>query len=303
MTVPFRYLKLGFAELHVTNLNKSVDFYTEIVGLEYVEGSETSAYLRCSQDHHNVILVENSKHGLRRVGFQLETEKDVDLAFEHFSKLNYQPTYVSDEELSKSKFKKSIRVTEKSTGLELELFATPMYMSTPYKPTHTLIERIGHVVISALNGEDAKNTFVNDFGFKISDFIEDSIYFMRCHPNPYHHTFGVGPSTENRFHHLNFMVSNIDDIGKALYRIKKNDIKVVFGPGRHPPSNSVFFYFLDPDGMTVEYSFGMEEFPELGAREARHMEPVLSSIDVWGAVPEPEFGKSGPILSGDSDEL
>ena len=42
-----------------------------------------------------------------------------------------------------------------------------------------------------------------------------------------------------------------DDIGKALYRIKQHDIKVVFGPGRHPPSDSVFFYFLDPDSNAV----------------------------------------------------
>lgn len=44
---------------------------------------------------------------------------------------------------------------------------------------------------------------------------------------------------------------------------------VVFGPGRRPASTSVFLYFLDPDGMTLEYSFGMEEFPQIGARAPR----------------------------------
>ena len=54
------------------------------------------------------------------------------------------------------------------------------------------------------------------------------------------------------------MVTDIDDIGKAVYRARKLDAPIVFGPGRHPPSESSFFYFLDPDGMTLEYSFGME---------------------------------------------
>lgn len=299
MTVPFRYSKLGFATIQVTNLEKSIEFYRDIVGLEFVEGNEKEAYFRCSQNHHNVILIENPQHGLCRVGFELETIQDVDLAYAHFQLIGLNPIYLEGEELKKSKCLKAIRVREKTTGLELELFASPMFMSKPFVQTHAKIERIGHVVINAKESEKAKDIFVKDFGFKISDFIEDSIYFMRCHPNPYHHTFGIGPSDENRFHHLNFMVSDLDDIGQALYRIKKHNVKVVFGPGRHPPSNSIFFYFLDPDGMTVEYSFGMEKFPEMGAREARNMEPVLGSIDIWGAVPELDFGKSGPIIQGD----
>ena len=67
------------------------------------------------------------------------------------------------------------------------------------------------------------------------------------------------------------MVSEIDDIGKAIWRCNKNDVPIVRGPGRHPPSDSVFFYVLDPDGITVEYSFEMEEFPEHGARPAREL--------------------------------
>ena len=56
------------------------------------------------------------------------------------------------------------------------------------------------------------------------------------------------------------MVSEIDDIGTAINRFKHHDVPIVFGPGRHIASNSVFLYFLDPDGLTLEYSYGMEEF-------------------------------------------
>lgn len=151
------------------------------------------------------------------------------------------------------------------------------------------------MVIGSENFEGSRDSLVDDFGFRVSDLIEDRIVFMRCHPNPFHHTFAVGPASSSHFHHVNFMVTDIDDIGKALYRIKQHDIKVVFGPGRHPPSDSVFFYFLDPDGITVEYSFGMEEFAEHGARPPRYMEPVPESLDAWGAVPDGQFGRSGPI--------
>ena len=47
--------------------------------------------------------------------------------------------------------------------------------------------------------------------------------------------------------------------------------------------------------MTLEYSFGMEEFPELDPRPPRRLPMALESIDYWGARPLAEFGKGGPL--------
>jgi 2,3-dihydroxy-p-cumate/2,3-dihydroxybenzoate 3,4-dioxygenase len=72
-------------------------------------------------------------------------------------------------------------------------------------------------------------------------------------------------------------------------------VPVVFGPGRHIASGSVFLYFLDPDGLTLEYSFGMEEFPEVDPRPPRILPPVPESIDSWGAIPDPRMTTIGEI--------
>lgn len=295
ITLPFRYKKLGYAAINVTDLSSSVVFYRDIVGLDVVHHDSDVAYLRCSRDHHNVVLYQAPEHGLKRVGFEMEQESDVRSAFEHFDRLGMAPVWVSTQESRQLKQGLGLRVRERHSGLLFELFAGNMHLSRPFVPTTAQIARIGHVVIGSENFEESRDSLVNDFGFRISDLIEDRVVFMRCHPNPFHHTFAVGPASSSHFHHVNFMVTDIDDIGKALYRIKKHDIKVVFGPGRHPPSDSIFFYFLDPDGITVEYSFGMEEFDEHGARPPRFMEPVPESMDVWGAVPDVLFGRSGPI--------
>ena len=70
---------------------------------------------------------------------------------------------------------------------------------------------------------------------------------------------------------------------------------IVFGLGRHPPSESIFLYFLDPDGMTAEYSFGMEEFPVQDARKPRVLPPTQDSVDYWGAERDPRHGSRGSI--------
>jgi 2,3-dihydroxy-p-cumate/2,3-dihydroxybenzoate 3,4-dioxygenase len=91
------------------------------------------------------------------------------------------------------------------------------------------------------------------------------------------------------------MVSDIDDIGKLQYRLQHHQVKTVFGMGRHPTSDSIFLYFLDPDKMTWEYSFGMEQFPEENPRPPRAMSARAEDFDAWGAMPDPEFGRIGVI--------
>lgn len=295
MSVPFRYQKLAYVAVNVTDLDRSVPFYRDLVGLDLVEQRDGMAFFRCSRDHHNIVLCSASEAGLKRVAFELESETELDNAFAHFSALGMQPAWVAREECATLKQGRTLRVVERHSQLTVELYSSITHMAKPFVPTVAQIARLGHVVIGAVDFEACCKAFIEDFGFRVSDFIEDRISFMRCHPNPYHHTLAVGPASSNRLHHINFMVTDIDDVGRALYRMKKHDIKIVYGPGRHPPSNSIFLYFLDPDGSTVEYSFGMEEFPEHGAREARRLEAVAESLDTWGAVPAPEFGAGGPI--------
>ncbi len=91
------------------------------------------------------------------------------------------------------------------------------------------------------------------------------------------------------------MVSEIDDIGKAVNRLNRNQVPIVHGPGRHPPSGSIFLYFLDPDGLTVEYSFGMETFPAENPRKPRLMEPIQPSFDYWDCPIDPRKSAIGAI--------
>jgi len=91
------------------------------------------------------------------------------------------------------------------------------------------------------------------------------------------------------------MVTEIDDVGRGFNRFLRNNVPVVFGLGRHIASGSVFLYFLDPDGLTLEYSFGMEEFPEIDPRAPRRLPPVPESMDSWGAPRDPRLCAIGEV--------
>lgn len=295
MDIPFRYRRLGYVALNVTDLARSTAFYRDLVGLALSESSDAFTALRCSQDHHNVLLYPAAKPGLKRVAFELESGRDLSAAREHVAGLGLAIEEIAAEELKLLRTVAGFRFRLPGSGLCLEYFVQMMHLAQPYTPTVTKIERLGHVVINVANFDQALHWFTGKLGFKLSDFVPGFAAFLRAFPNPLHHSFALLTGTDDHLNHVNFMVKDIDDVGGGMNRMRKNDVEIVFGPGRHQPSESIFLYFLDPDRMTVEYSFGMETFPEDKAREARLLEPVPGTLDTWGSTPTPAFGKVGEI--------
>lgn len=295
MTTPFEYQRLGYVALNVTDLQRSVAFYRDLLGLDVTEANADFAALRCSQDHHNVILCRAPAPGLKRVAFELGGESELERARRHVAGLGLTVEEVDAAERARLKLGPAFRFREPNSALCLEFFAGMMHMATPFAYSVANIQRLGHVVLSVRRFDEVVGFFVRDLGFRVSDYVTGFAAFLRCFPNPLHHSLALLAGDEDRLHHVNFMVHDIDDVGKALHRMRKAAVDIVFGPGRHQPSGSIFLYFLDPDRMTLEYSYGMEEFPAAGAREPRMLEPVPQALDQWGSVPTPAFAKVGRI--------
>ncbi len=291
-----RYDRLGYVALNVSDLERARSFYADVLGLQPVASDlRDRAYFRCSDHHHDVALFQGSEPGLKRIGWAMESGTALGAAWTHFTKLGLAPAPVAPGECADLAISEAFRICEPNSGAVFEFFTGMAPAPIPYKATHTKIARLGHVVLNVPDRAAMQKFMVDHFNFRISDEIERSVTFMRCFPNPYHHSLGLSQNARAGLNHVNFMVTEMDDIGKGLWRCKANDAPVVFGPGRHPPSDSIFLYFLDPDGLTLEYSFGMEEFPEMDARPARLLPPGLASIDYWGAVPDMRFAKTGAI--------
>lgn len=293
---PFRYRKPGYVALNVSDMDKAVYFYQELVGLQLQarEGDEV-AYLRCSQDHHNVVLYRSPVPGLKRMAFELESMRDLDAARVHIRSLGWELHEVPEAESRRLRQGPTLRFCIPEHPLCFEFYAHIEQVAAAYEPTVAQIQRLGHVVIRCKDRDSVLSRLTEQLNFKVSDHFADQVAFLRCFPNPYHHSFGVSRGEDDGLHHVNFMVTDVDDVGRATNRMRKAGVPTVYGPGRHDISNSIFFYYLDPDGMTVEYSFGMEEFPEVAAREPRQLPLQPEILDSWGGLPEPSFGKAGVV--------
>jgi 2,3-dihydroxy-p-cumate/2,3-dihydroxybenzoate 3,4-dioxygenase len=294
---PIRYSRLGYVALQVTDLAASLKFYVDCMGLMLARQDAHCAWLRCSDKPQDLVLKQGPIAGLTRVGFELENRDELPRAFTHLAALQLHPAWSGADDLAACGVEAAFRFRNPDTGLELDFYAGQARAPTAFVPSNTQIARLGHVVLNVQSYRDAQRFWVDQLGFAISDTVPGRIAFLRCFPNRLHHSLALLTGEADGLNHINFMVTDIDDIGRAMNRMKKLNIPIVFGPGRHLPSGSIFLYFLDPDGMTAEFSFGMEEIAEHGGRAARELQPQPEVLDTWGSIPDPRFGKAGVIVN------
>jgi len=297
MNHPFLYQRLGYVALGVTNVERSVEFYRDLVGLELTTNeSPVRASFRCSDGMTDVALYQSDEPGLINVGLMVQSAAEYEKARAHFTALGYNIRAIDRDERQFLQIGDAFRLVEPVTGITFDFFHAMTIPARPFAGHLTKIQRLGHVVIKTTQFEQAWEAMEKHFGFVSSDYVEDKAVWMRCFPNPFHHSFAILKSDSDGLHHVNFMVSEIDDVGRARNRLMAANVPIVFGPGRHKPSGSVFLYYTDPDGMTMEFSFGMEEFPAEGAREPRMLKNSSEVMDLWGGFPKPEFASTGAII-------
>lgn len=299
-----RYQKLGRVELNVTDLARARRFYEGVVGLQFVAaGADGSLMLRCDDEHHSVVLHEAASAGLRVAGFMLEDEAQFEPLLARLAQAGLDVQPVPADHCAQRRQHRAVRVFEPLVGAVIEFYVAEPGAARPFQPSVARIQRLGHVVFNTPDKAAAVAFWRDVLNFRVSDAVGDMITFMRCWPSPWHHGIGIAAAERKSLHHVNYMVTEIDDIGRALSRLRQAESPVVFGPGRHPASGSVFLYFLDPDGLTMEYSFGMEAFTETFAREPRQLPLAPQWLDEWGSVRDPRcFTGAGANASLDTLE-
>jgi 2,3-dihydroxy-p-cumate/2,3-dihydroxybenzoate 3,4-dioxygenase len=290
-----RYRRLGYVELNVSDLGRSRAFYEGLVGLQFVEqGARGELRFRCSEDPYTVVLHQGPP-GHKRTGWMLEDEHQFENLHRRLTTAGIAFEDVPGDECAERGLSRATRMVDPHVGALFEFYLLARPGVYQFVPTLAKIQRLGHVVFTTPEHPQTVAFYRDVMNFGVSDYVAGVFAFFRCWPNPWHHGMGIGDFPQRVYHHTNFMVSEFDDIGSALHRLNRAHVPVVYGPGRHPASGSAFLYFLDPDGVTCEYSFGMEQFPETGAREPRSLPRKPESSDSWLSPLDPRMGKIGAI--------
>ena len=167
-----RYKKLGYVALNVSDLERSVAFYRDHVGLDLVERNDNhEAFFSCDASHHSVMLVQGAggKPSFKRIGFQLEDEHQLTVAEEVLTHHGVKWRRVDPAECGRLRIGPALRFLD-PIGATIELFTTMVSRPQPFLPHPIQLQQLSHVVMRVAEFEGPHKFYSDVMNFKTSDF-------------------------------------------------------------------------------------------------------------------------------------
>jgi 2,3-dihydroxy-p-cumate/2,3-dihydroxybenzoate 3,4-dioxygenase len=272
---------IAYVRSGVTDLERAIRFAVDIVGLEPVATAPGVAYLRADERHHCLALIEGPAAGVHATAFTLPDDAALDLAEVELVAYGCTVRRGSVEE-AKERYVRNFISFDDPFGNHVELVTGQTLLARPVQFGRAAagISEFGHLCLDAPNVREAHKFWSTVFNCRVSDWIGDGACLMRI--DPVHHKLAVFQGDGAGFCHINLQVKTLDELMQNWRFLQKHDVTILSGPGKHPTSTAVFLYFLGPDNLTYEYSYGVRRIEDEAGWVPRNYPPnEPGSIDMW----------------------
>ena len=170
------------------------------------------------------------------------------------------------------------------SGNRIELAWRPAVSGTRYHGTRDAgITGFSHVGLCTTDVARDEAFWTQVCNARVSDRVGNAP-LLRI--NEVHHSIAMFPTDHPGIQHINHQVESADDVMRSLRFLKERQIRIVFGPGRHPSSSAKFLYFEGPDGMIFEYSSGVKMIADELLYRERQLTFDPPGLCEWGAKPD-----------------
>lgn len=121
--------------------------------------------------------------------------------------------------------------------------------------------RFQHVLMFTPEVERAETYYTDLLGFGVSDRRRGMVSFLYAGVGEYwdHHCLAIAGNPARGLHHCSFEMSDIDQLGFCLQRMRDAGYTGGFGPGRQFLGSNLFAYIGDPWGSYTEISADMDQ--------------------------------------------
>ncbi|MEW4283141.1 3,4-dihydroxyphenylacetate 2,3-dioxygenase [Priestia koreensis] len=256
----FDIIRSARAILHVTDLEKSRDFYIRGLGFIETEEKDGALYLRGLEEHvhHSLVLKKAEAPVVEVMSYKVRSNEDLDSLAAFYEQNGYKVKWL--EEGSQHAVGRAFRVQDVA-GLPLEYFAkmeTVERMLQRYDLYQgAKVQRIDHFNNMVSDVEKTHDFYMKELGFSCSEYTaseEEKVWASWLHRKPSVHDVafmnGIGP----RLHHIGFWLSDPMSLihGCDVLAALGYSSSIERGPARHGLSNAFFLYVRDPDGHRIE---------------------------------------------------
>lgn len=276
-----RYVRVG-----TPDLDSAVRFATDIVGLQLVAREGKAAYFRSDKvavrgdtRDHTLVYFEGDPAD-QAIGFDLHDPGDLDAVGAELERAGHQVHFGTREECERRRVKAFIASNDPS-GNRIEFIAKPYHSGVRYFPGRDAgVTHFSHIGLYTTNAPRDETFWTRLCNARVSDWIGDAA-LLRI--DTAHHSLALFPSSRAGIQHINHQVESADDVQRSFHFLNERQVKMVFGPGRHPTSSAKFLYFEGPDGMVFEYSSGVREIADELLYRERQFPFEPRGFCHWGA--------------------
>jgi 3,4-dihydroxy-9,10-secoandrosta-1,3,5(10)-triene-9,17-dione 4,5-dioxygenase len=261
---------LGYVRVDSTDLDQWRTFGGKVLGLADGRGpNPDNLYFRMDEMSARIVVVPTGQDRLACSGWEVADHAALGDAVDHLKDCGVDVREGTADELADRRVEGLIRFEDPFENV-FELFHGATYerrpVVTPYAQTFVTGEQgLGHIVLPVGDDEEALRFYTDVLGFRLRDSMRMPGEFVGKEPgstawlrflgcNPRHHSLAFLPMPNPaKCVHIMLEVEKLDDVGRALERVRKHKVQLSATLGRHMNDQMVSFYVKSPGGFDVEY--------------------------------------------------
>ena len=299
MTIDIR--SMGYVRVTSTDPSQWQTFAGKVLGLAEGRGPHPDhQYWRIDQVSARLVVVPGEVDRLEATGWEVADHRALQDAREHLEKAGVPVEEGTQDELDDRRVQELVRFRDPWDNV-FELFHGITYESrpvvTPYAASFVTGDQgMGHIVVPVDDDVEALRFYTDVLGFRLRDSMSMPGEFVGKEPgskvwlrflgvNPRHHSLAFLPMPNPaRCVHIMLEVDRLDDVGRALERVRRHGAHLSATLGRHMNDEMVSFYVRSPGGFDVE--FGTDG---LQVDDSRWVARESTAVSYWGH----DFGVGG----------
>ncbi len=286
--------KIAHATFETMDLEKAIDYYTEVNGLALAEREKHRAFLVTKSGPLAVQLEEAPQARCARLAFELAPNSDLGMIRKQLSNEGIKS---EERDGSSPGIPKMLSFLDPN-GTTIDLFSEWRHVDTRHDGHGVGPLKLGHVAFFVPDPKSIAEFYQRLLGFRISDWIENFFVFMRC--NSDHHSVNFLRGDEIRMHHIAFELKDVGHIAYSCDLLAQHKIPLAWGPLRLGPGHNIAAFHRNQDGQLVEFYVELDQMKdeELGYfdprpwhRDKPQRPKIWSRQDdpIWGPPPPTNF--------------
>ena len=263
---------LHHLEIQSSNPERLANFYSNIMDMK-IDKLSLDKFI-CDGPSRKIIITKGENKTLSYAGMVCRNENNLN-EFKEF--LNHNELKLKDHN---SGFYKSGSFSVEDPDKNKICFGVLKDKnSTVLDGIHAPLQ---HLTFASEDVVSFQNFYKNKLGFQVTDRVtKNNGELATCFTtsNHEHHTIACFKSSKKGMDHHSYEAGDWNFIKNWCDHFASNNIKLMWGPGRHGPGNNLFVFIEDIDGNWIEISAELET---VHGRPVKNWPQEERTLNLWG---------------------